>query len=243
MKVKNFLIIQLIGFWLLNNLWSSEIAIPRKIVDSPTAGNLSRGTYQFDLKFLPQGGVWAEVVVGLTNNLYFGLSYGVSNLIGSDVIQTVGGPGICGQLRIIEETVLGPAIAIGYNNQDIGPYNNDTTDYYIKAKGLYLTLSKNYRFLGNLGLHAGISYRIKEKDSTPNLFFLVNKELNSELYLSAEYDAALNDQQIKWGYLNLGISWIASDKLLLEFDFKNILQNPRLIDANRELRIVYQEHF
>ena len=231
------------------SLLQAQGLVPRKIIDSPTAGNIRRGQYHFDCKFFPEGGILGELVVGLTDNLYFGLAYGGSNLIGAGDITTNSGAGIVAQFRVIDENVLLPAVAVGYNNQEIGPYQLETSDttYTVKAKGIYAVLSKNYLVFGNLGIHAGLNYRVdyrlEEKDSKPDLFFLLNKELNPELSLLAEYDAAINDDQIEWGYLNVGVSWTFGNQLQLEIDFKNILSNPRFLDVNRELRIVFMDSF
>jgi hypothetical protein len=238
-------VVRALGLFLFAvTLASAEVIIPNKIIDSPTAGNLKRGAYNLDFKVYPGGGLLGEVAIGITDNFSLGLAYGGSNIIGAGHIAANDHPGINAQVRIIDENTIVPAFALGYNNQAMGPYRlNDTTDYEVHAKGLYLVASKNYLFLGNFGLHGGLNYRVEEKDPRPDLFFLVNKEINREISLCAEYDAALNDNRIEKGFLNAGLWWIFGGKLQIEFDFKNILESGSFEDVNRELRIVYFDHF
>jgi hypothetical protein len=222
---------------------AAETVVPNKIIDSPTAGNLQRGAYQFDFKVFPGGGILSGIAIGITNYLSLGLSYGASNIIGSGPIHGNTHPGIQAQIRFIDENTVLPALALGYDNQGIGPYVNSTNVYYVHAKGAYLVASKNYLLLGNLGFHGGINYRVEERDPRPNLFLMINKDLNKEIALCAEYDAALNNDRINRGLLNAGAWWIFGNKLKLEVDFKNILESTRFVDVERELRIVFFEHF
>ena len=240
---RNILLFLMCTFLQYTHSTAGNIFIPRKIIDSPTAGNPAQGAYHLDFKILPGGIIQGEFILGLFDRLYVGIAYGGSNLIGAGKMTANQGIGLLSQIRILDENLALPALAVGYSNQSVGPYQSSNGLYHIHAKGIYLVASKNYRLLGNLGFHTGINYRIEEQDPHSNIFFMLNKDISSELSFSFEYDAALNDNALEFGYLNTGITWILSNRLQLEFDIKDILGHTRFLDANRELRIIYMEHF
>jgi len=66
----------------------------------------------------------------------------------------------------------------------------------------------------------------------------------------AEYDLGSNDDKAEelfgqgYGYLNLGVQWIFSQKLFLQFNLKNLLLNRKNASTwGRGFRIVYFESF
>ena len=69
---------------------------------------------------------------------------------------------------------------------------------------VFISISKNWDFFGNLGVHIGANKNIWEKTGVPddddqiNLFFGIDKELNRSFSLIFECDAALNDNQDKY---------------------------------------------
>ena len=79
--------------------------------------------------------------------------------------------------------------------QGFGSYIDSTKRFQNKSVGAYAAVSKNYEFLGLLGLHGGINYSFEtgDGDKDPNFFVGVDKSINPELTLMAEYDFALND--------------------------------------------------
>jgi len=148
-----------------------------------------------------------------------------------------------------------PALAIGFNSQGYHGYLSGVDRYELKSTGFYAVLSKNYQFLGNLGLHAGINYSLEtgDGDDDPNLFFGIDKALGDEISLMVEYDTALNDNNSNdpdlvarhgRGYLNAGLRWTFADQFHIEFDVNNLLRNKRTVDTvSREIKVVYIEYF
>ena len=120
---------------------------------------------------------------------------------------------------------------------------------------MYIVFSKNWNFLGNLGMHVGINKNLSENDdgdNDPNVFFGFDKELNRSFSFLVEYDAALNDDDhilhdITFGrgkgYLNAGIRWAISSNLMLEINLNDINQNTEAEYTNREIKIMYSESF
>jgi hypothetical protein len=126
----------------------------------------------------------------------------------------------------------------------------------VKAFGLYLAGSKNWQTpLGNIGLHVGANYNFTETDDGDkdiSLFAGTDIEINPELALLIEYNAALNENEYgaedisisRGGYLNAAVRWTFVDRLHLEIDFNNLLFDEEKVGYfNRELKITYIEYF
>lgn len=229
---------------------------PTRIVTIPTAGTLARGCYSLEMDIQRKGGMIIALTTGLTDRFQFGLSYGAGNLVGDDTIRWYPRPEANLKYLLIDENEKAPGIALGINTQGFGAYSDSTGRYDQKAYGAYLAASKNWKtFLGNVGLHAGMNLNFTETDDgdrDPNLFAGFDIELNPELTVLAEYNAALNENEktarnmslAKSGYLNAGVRWTFVDKLHFEVSFKNLLFDKEMIQSfNREFKITYIEYF
>ena len=247
---------------------------PLNLVSIPTAGTLPRGSFTLESLLITDGGMVPRLSVGFTDNFSFGVSFGVQNLIGGNkpsINKTT--PEVQIKYRIFDESEKMPALVYGLDTQGRGLYHAvdsifthgifDSTvtlnRYDQKAWGMYMVMSKNWNFLGNLGLHAGISKSLSENDDGDkdiNVFFGIDKELNRSFSLLVEYDAALNDNLGKGeyalnditfgkgkGYLNAGIRWAISPNLMLEINFNDINQNTEAEYTNREIKVMYSESF
>ena len=247
---------------------------PLNLVSIPTAGTLPRGSFTLESLLITDGGMVPRLSVGFTDNFSFGVSFGVQNLIGGNkpsINKTT--PEVQIKYRIFDESEKMPALVYGLDTQGRGLYHAvdsifthgifDSTvtlnRYDQKAWGMYMVMSKNWNFLGNLGLHAGISKSLSENDDGDkdiNVFFGIDKELNRSFSLLVEYDAALNDNlgggdyalnDITFGkgkgYLNAGIRWAMSPNLMLEINLNDINQNTNSEYTNREIKVMYSESF
>ena len=265
--VKTFLFLLPI---LINLCWAQveQPYPPLNLVNIPTAGTLPRGSFTLESLIIKDGGIVPRLSVGFTDNFTFGVSYGVQNLIGNakpSLNKTT--PEVQIKYRVFDESEKMPALVYGLDTQGRGKFHgtdsiksiNDSTitlnRYDQKAWGMYLVFSKNWNFLGNLGMHAGISKSLSENDdgdNDPNVFFGFDKELNRSFSFLVEYDAALNDDDHTLnditfgrgkGYLNAGIRWAISSNLMLEININDINQNTGAEYTNREIKIMYSESF
>jgi hypothetical protein len=224
---------------------------PLSLVDMPTAGTLMRGSFSTQLKVYPQGGILGKIDVGISDRFMFGISYGGTNVIGVGSIDWNPQIGTNVRYRLFEEDWTLPAILIGFDSQGSGAYVDSTKRYLEKSRGLFAVASKNFTFLGTLGLHGGVNYSFERKDGDKdlNIFVGFDKAINPELALVAEYDFAINDDTHHAfgsgkGYLNAGVKWIFAGRLELNFIVKNLLKNrdysPQI---SREIKITYVEIF
>jgi len=225
----------------------------RKLIDSPTANMLPRGSFDFDLRVYPQGGLFGAVDIGLTNRFMLGVSYGASNIFGEGGVDWNKRVEFMAKFKIVKESYGLPAISLGFDTQGSGAFDDSLRRYTVKSKGFYAVLSKGYLSgITPLDFHAGVNYSLenKDKDRSPSLFAGLELRFRHDLAWMLEYDLGLNDNKSSSpygkgrGYLNTGLKWIFSDKLNLELDFKNLLVNRKHAKSfSRELRIIYLEYF
>ena len=224
----------------------------RWLIDCPTAGMLPRGTFDLDMRTFPTGGLQSSLDIGLMNRFSVGLAYGGSSILSDSTPEWNPRMEFHLRYRLVEESKDFPAIAVGFCSQGYGPYDETNQRYFVKSKGFYLSMSKNFNFYTNpLGFHWGINYSFEnEQDNDPSAFFGFNTELGNDMSFLAEYDFAFNDNKRHdiygkgRGFINLGIAWYITDELSLELDLRNLLKNQSNLAAiDREVRLVYVEYF
>jgi len=238
------------------NLFSQSTSVfpqPTDLVTCPTAGILPRGAFLMDANLYRDGGLLFGMAVGVSGNLMFGISYGGSQIVGNQDVLWNEQPGVEVKYRLFEEGMSHPALALGFNSEGYGAYMKDLKRYEQKAKGFYCTLSKNFDLFGNLGFHGGANFNPlenqKDKDRDPSVFFGIDKDINSEISIFGEWDAAINDNDLDKmtfgkGYLNAGVRFNIVEHFHFEVLFTDILMNNKNIDhINRELRINFIEFF
>ncbi len=224
---------------------------PSLLIDKPTAGMLKKGGYAIWGNFYQRGGVLAGVAVGLFDVFSFGISYGGTDIVGPNRIEMNPLPGVNVKLRLWDEGVMMPAVAVGFDSQGKEPYLDSLSRYTIKSPGFYAAASKNYAILGNLSIHGGVNYSLERGDGDKdlNLFVGVEKSIGKTLSLIAEYDFGVNDNNDRAvgtgnGYLNVGLRFSAGGGLVLGFDLKNVSQNQKDVKiGNRVLQIDYVGSF
>jgi len=222
------------------------------LIDSPTAVLPARGSYSLGLRLQPRGGILSTISIGFLERLAVGFSYGGFDIIGYDKPDWNHKVEFKAGYRILDESYAGPAITLGFDSQGYGSYFDSLDRYEIKSKGFYGVASKAYFFFGTLSLHAGVNYSLEQKksgDDDLNFFGGLEKSINPDLLLIAEYDAAQNDEKKEGGlgkgkgYLNLGVRFQFSEAFSLEADFRDLLENGGKGKTNRIVKIVYQESF
>ncbi len=231
---------------------------PTTLITAPTAGTLVRGSFSFEMRVQNHGGLATSLAAGITDRFQFGVSYGANNFIGDDSLVWYPRPEASLKYRMIDETMSLPGVSLGINTQGFGRYHSDKDlkRYDTKAYGLYLSASKNWKFvLGNVGIHGGMNYNFTETtdgDNDPNVFFGLDMEVNPELAMLVEYNSAFNenDEDLQSmslntsGYLNAAIRWTFVSHLHIEIDFNNLLFNEDNVDYfNREIKLTYIEYF
>ncbi len=224
---------------------------PRYLIDLPTAGMLPQRTLALDLDFYQQGGLLAGMSVGVFDRLLLGVSFGGTQLIGAGSPQWNATPGFEVKARIIEESIVLPAIALGFDSQGKETYIDKLSRYTIKSMGFYAVASKNYQAMGFLSFHGGINYSLEraDGDSDPNFFAGIEKTLGPFISVLAEYNLGMNDSNKDAlgrgrGYLNAGIRGSLGNGFTIGFNLKDIIRNQQDISiGNRTLKCEFVRNF
>ena len=234
---------------------------PCRLVNAPTAGTLPARSYYLDTHLFDNGGVAHRIGIGVTELLDVGVSFSGANIIGSRRVVWQPHVGAQVRIRIVEETLTTPALLLGFDSQGEGPYHagKNLNRFRNKSKGIYLVMSRNYRLLGNFGIHAGANYSLEtaDGDEDPSFWIGLDKTIVPIVDVAAEYDFATNDNENESmtadrGYLNVAVKLNLGGSFTLEFDLQNILRNThRDLDGrtntepepSRELRFYYHNRF
>lgn len=210
----------------------------RYLIDMPTTGVINRGFAALSMEAMPYGVLMTKIELGVFNGVSFGLSFGGGNVIGSGKIDWYKLPGINFRVRIIEESVVLPAIAAGFESQGKGYFDKTRNRYEIKSPGFFVAASKNFDLLGYFSIHGALNYSLErdDNDKDMNLVFGFEKTLGEIFSILAEYDIAFNDNTLTAigkgnGYMNLGVRCAIGDGLTLGLNLRDMLQNKK-IDQN-----------
>jgi hypothetical protein len=234
---------------------------PLYVVDTPTAGLLGRASLQIRVYVYGGGGVLTGIGVGFTDYLNFGITYGGDKVIGTGSVNMNPRPEVNMRLRVIQETLVLPAIAMGFDSQGLGGFVDSLDRYTQKSRGLYAVASKNWDLAGPFSLHGGLSYSFEGRDfdSDPTIFLGLIKTFGP-IDLAAEYDFALNDNETggadfiteSHGYLNLSVGWSINENFRLTVDARDILSGElenvgedlkKWREWHRGMRIEYRDIF
>ena len=241
------MLVAIAGLAAVRPLAASELF---RLIDSPTAGLVSKGRFGLDLRLFPNGGLAAAIQAGALERLTIGLAFGGEQIIGNRSIEWYPRLEAGIRYRLIEESTLLPAAVVGYETQGYGSHQNKR--YQIKSKGLFLALSKNYASgLGQFAVHGGFNLSRENEDGDEDVsgWLGLDKSINDEVVIVAEYDFAFNDNSRQSlgsgdGYLNGGVRWSIIPQLTLGFYLKNLLKSGvRGTDLSRELSVLYTEGF
>lgn len=221
------------------------------LIDIPTAGILQQGEAEISAKIYKNNGLLLGTRVGLFPRFMFGVNYGAEEVVGNEDPQWHDRVEFNAKVRLLDENNQLPAIAIGYDSQGHGDYTNGRYD--IKSKGVYLTASKNFFLLGNLGVHGGMNYSLEtdDKDDEPNLFFGFDKTIGDMVVLLAEYDTGWNDNAGSEdhivngrGFFNASVDLHFTEGLILKITFYDLMLNLEETEGcDRSMTLLYNMTF
>jgi len=233
-------------------VFNDDIQPPRRMIDSPTAGTLRKGSFDTELRAFPNGGLLGILQIGLTNRWQIGLSYGGTEVISSNDPSWNPRMQFLTKLQLVSESMAFPGVAVGFEDQGFGLWVDSLDRYQIKSKGFFAVASKGYRGINfTSSLHGGLNYsREDEDDDDMSFFFGADMIFDNNLGIVAEFDMALNDDRSPRslgrgrGYLNTSVRWLLLDRVFIEGVLKDLLQNRHDTDTfGRELRLLYFESF
>ena len=218
------------------------------LIDTPTAGILQQGEAEISAKIYKNNGLLIGTRVGLFPRFMFGVNYGAEEIVGNEDPEWHDRVEFNAKIRLMDESNKLPAIAIGYDSQGHGNYNNHRYD--IKSKGVYLTASKNFFLFGNIGVHGGLNYSLEndDNDDEPNIFVGFDKTIGDMIVLLAEYDTGWNDNEADFvkgrGFFNASVDLHFTEALILKVSFYDLmLNNIHTQGCDRSITLLYNMTF
>jgi hypothetical protein len=204
----------------------------RYIVDMPTAGVQSKGTFGAYSQLFSNGGLLIELTVAPFVNFNIGLSYSGTNLLGTGEANFQKYPGVQIKWRIIDETLGYPAILIGLNTQGRGAFISSMNRYETISPGLYAAVSKDFKWLlGSISLHGGIDYSFDPpaQERMVNIYFGIEHSIGGPVAIVLEYNPTFDDTHHKGmktqGMMNAALRWSFTKGHTLELIARDLLQH------------------
>jgi hypothetical protein len=230
---------------------ASSTIEPRFLVDVPTAGMIPDRTFAFDMNYFQDGGILVGFSGGVFNRILIGISYGGTNLVGAEKPTWNKTIGFQFRGRLLEESLMIPAILLGYDSQGKEEYIDSLGRYTIKSLGFYIVGSKSYKLYGFFSIHGGINYTLEkgEESQHANLFAGAEKTIGPYVSLVGEYNAGFNDQNVNAlgrgrGYMNFGLKMALGKSFALSFYLKDVTRNQQDISiGNRTMGLEYVTAF
>ncbi|MGQ9701254.1 MAG: hypothetical protein ACUVQT_02220 [bacterium] len=209
------------------------------LIDQPDIVFLNHGDYTVQLRFGPVGEIIGYTHIGLWDRFSFGVSYGASNLIGAGNPEFYGQPGIQARVLLIEQSLMIPAIIVGFDNQGYGKY--DSARYDIMSKGLYVQIGETFAYPGlKIAPNLGINYSF-EQEHRFDMFAGIRFGIGSTNIIIDYSPNFFDDKDQNKGYLNTGIRLVFYEQLFFEFALRDMLDNSnRAQQLNRMIKIGYR---
>lgn len=236
-------------------VWASgaaaNLAEPIYVIDSPTAGLLGDGEYMIQGRIGPGSSIYLGLRVGFMNRFHIGASFGMQHVFEREEITVNDRVGFQVRLRLLEE-LAAPALAVGFNSQGVGWYDEALERYERKSKGFYAVVSKNSALvLGQLSVHLGVNYSTETKDEEGvNAFAAVDWEVFEGFALVLDGDAARDDkaEDGRYGgggvYLDAAARITYGENLSMMLIFRDLTGNLETSDrVAREFEISFVRMF
>jgi len=220
---------------------------PRTLIDKPTAGMMKHGSFGMSIDFFQTGGVLFNLNAGVMERLSFGISYGGTNIIGSNQVAWNKSPGVNLKFRLFDEENSFPAICFGFDSQGKETFIDSLNRYRVKSLGFYATGSKNIEIMGYLSLHAGINRTLETNDNDKDLNFFIGAEktIGRDASFIVEYDFGNNDSKPpldieQKSRLHSGFRWNFGRGITLGINLKEIHREDKVFSiGNRTIFVEY----
>lgn len=168
---------------------------PLYAIDSPTAGVLAHGEYHVRGRIGPESSILLGARLGFFGRVQVGASFGMQRVFERGSVSVNDQVGFQARLRVLDEYAT-PAVAVGFDSQGVGPYDEGLDRYERKSPGFYGVLSKNWSvLLGDFSLHGGVSYSLEtgDRDDQLNAFLAGEWIAFRVLSFVIDADGAFND--------------------------------------------------
>lgn len=229
-KIRAFSIVSLFLLYYFSTPLSSTEQI--EIVELPTAGVLSKGSYSIQSNFFGMGGMRLGLLVAPFNNFMLGVSFSGTNIIGNGEVSFQKLPAARLSYRFLDEKITFPALALGISTQGFGFYDSRLQRFQTLSPGLYLVASKGFKnFLGVVDFHFGLNYSLEPKPAERSLNFYTGlaQSILRYLQLNLEFNANLDEKTTevmsRKGLLNFSLLFFVNPNVKIGLILKDLFGN------------------
>jgi hypothetical protein len=218
---------------------SSIYASKTYVIDTPTTGILSYGSYSIDFRCFSYGSIISEINFGVFKPLDLGVSWELDKFLGDENIKTIV-PAIHVKLRLYGGSMILPGFALGYDAQ--GTFINGVYKYIQSYKGLYFVTGREL-FIEGLMFNLGINVNDFSKSK---IYWFLNATMplyKEFVSFMLEYD---NVNYLPDARLNCGLKFSVTEYLDIDcivrdcWGKKDIRRVPK---NERVLRVSYLGKF
>ena len=230
---------------------NSKSAEPIEIVELPTAGILSKGTYAIQSNFFANGGMRLGFLFAPFTNFMLGISFGGTNIVGSGEATFQKLPAVHLSFRFLDEKTTFPALALGISTQGYGYYDSRLQRFQTYSPGIFFVASKGFKnFLGIVDFHLGMNYSFEPKPSerNVNIYAGVAQSVIDYIQLNLEFNSNLDEKTTEVmqskGLLNISLVFLVNPNVKIGIILKDLLGNFRNgKPAERNISIQYYGKF
>lgn len=187
------------------------------LVDTPTAYLYPKGEYGISLRVYDEGSLLTRFILSLTDYIMLGVPLDIRHFVGDREIEMELPPVIWAKIKLTKKGA-GLPVAIGYDPTNYG----EDEDENRRVRGIYLVATKP-AYLRNIPIewHLGANADLEDSDKKGIcLFGGLDLSINPYLLLYSELDG-VNFKGDK-ALLNLGLRYLASEHLELDFDLRDV---------------------
>ncbi|MDR3306537.1 MAG: hypothetical protein LBS61_02545 [Endomicrobium sp.] len=210
------------------------------VIDTPTTGILSYGSYSADFRCFSRGNVISEINFGVFKPLDLGVSWELDRFIGDENIKAAV-PSLHVKLSLYGGSMTLPGFALGYDGQ--GTFINGDCDggYMQRCKGTYFVVGREF-FIEGLIFNLGINVN---DFSNPKVYWFSNATVplyKEFVSFMLEYD---NVNYFPEARLNCGLRFSVSEYLDIDCIVRDCLgkKDAKRFPNERELKISYLGKF
>jgi hypothetical protein len=217
------------------------------LVNKPTASSISFKSEIFSLNFSGNSNFVLNGEYSPFENFSVGLAFGGNNFFGKDKVIFQSYPGILLKYRFINENKYIPAIAIGFNSQGYGNFNEKLKEFEINSPGFYLVLSKSFKWkYGYVAWHLGANYSFEPASNlrkiNPYLGFEHTLGKRSSLNFEYDFQSPYNPNFVlSKSIYNISLRYSIDMNTTLELKFVDLFHTNS--DLQRLLKVEFIGYF
>jgi len=218
-----------------------------QMVDLPTAYTLPRAAYTIGARIAPGGTLVAGFRVGIVDYISAGFSYGARNAIGTGDPDWENRVEFDAKVRVLSEDSAIMSLAAGYDSRGYGR-QFESGSFEKASPGLFVVGSRALPFSEYWQGHGGVSRTLEHERARPSFFVGIAGRFSKEFSVIGECQLGTKTESDGDSstecYLNAGLRWLFSDRVQLDFLFRNLVgssDSPEL--SSRSIVFTFYDSF